>query len=282
MAKGWTKEQLDALEARGGDLLLSAAAGSGKTAVLVERIIRRVLEDDPPVDIDRLLVVTFTHAAATEMSQRIGAAINEKMQQYPQNLRLQEQLTCLAHADIKTIHAFCLQVIRSYYYLLDMDPAARTADPSEIALLQQEVMDDLFETLYEEQDENFFRLLEIYGKKLKDDALKEQIQKIYNFSMGYPFPERLLEKMAQMDFEGAEKLLEQADEEMLKAHNCQTDIIQDEASGSEYPNCLLFNHSQDTLMSCMSHFSMAKSLLMILRSFAGRLDELNKEGGKCR
>ncbi len=198
MAKGWTKEQLDALEARGGDLLLSAAAGSGKTAVLVERIIRRVLEDDPPVDIDRLLVVTFTHAAATEMSQRIGAAINEKMQQYPQNLRLQEQLTCLAHADIKTIHAFCLQVIRSYYYLLDMDPAARTADPSEIALLQQEVMDDLFETLYEEQDKNFFRLLEIYGKKLKDDALKEQIQKIYNFSMGYPFPERLLEKMAQM------------------------------------------------------------------------------------
>ncbi len=94
--------------------------------------------------------------------------------------------------------------------------------------------------------------------------------------------DRALEKMAQMDFEGAEKLLEQADEEMLKAHNCQTDIIQDEASGSEYPNCLLFNHSQDTLMSCMSHFSMAKSLLMILRSFAGRLDELNKEGGKCR
>ena len=89
--------------------------------------------------------------------------------------------------------------------------------------------------------------------------------------------DRALEQMAQMDFEGAEELLKEADEEMLKAHNCQTGIIQDEASGSEYPNCLLFNHSQDTLMTCMSHSSMAKSLLTIMKGFAHRLDELSQK-----
>ncbi len=193
----WTREQLQAIEARGCDLLVSAAAGSGKTAVLVERIIRRITSDQPPMDIDRLLVVTFTKAAASEMSQRIGGAIAKKLEQEPQNLHLQNQLTLLARADIKTIHAFCLQIIREYYHLLDIDPAVRTGDPSEIKLLQQEVLEDYFEELYQNEDEVFFRLLETFGEETKDSRLKELIIQLYNFAQGYPDPVGLLEEMAE-------------------------------------------------------------------------------------
>ncbi|MDD4843240.1 MAG: helicase-exonuclease AddAB subunit AddA [Anaerotignum sp.] len=193
----WTKEQLQAIEARGCDLLVSAAAGSGKTAVLVERIIRRITEDSPPMDIDRLLVVTFTKAAASEMSQRIGAAIAKKLETEPQNQHLQNQLTLLARADIKTIHAFCLQTIREYYHLLDIDPAVRTGDPGEVKLLQQEVLEDYFEALYENQEEAFFRLLETFGEETKDSRLKDLLLQLYNFAQGYPDPMGLLGEMAE-------------------------------------------------------------------------------------
>lgn len=193
----WTKEQLQAIETRDCDLLVSAAAGSGKTAVLVERIIRRITTDNPPMDIDRLLVVTFTKAAASEMSQRIGSAIAKKLEREPQNLHLQNQLTLLARADIKTIHSFCLQTIREYYHLLDIDPAVRTGDPGEIKLLQQEVLEDYFEELYQDQDKVFFLLLETFGEETKDTKLKDLILQLYHFAQGYPDPIGLLEEMAE-------------------------------------------------------------------------------------
>ena len=139
MANKWTEQQRQAIEARGSDLLISAAAGSGKTAVLVERIITRIIEEEQ--DISRLLVVTFTKAAATEMRQRIGAAIAKKLETDPNNIHLQEQMAFLPRADIKTIHAFCLQVIKEYYHILEIDPAVRTADPAEVKLLQKEVLE---------------------------------------------------------------------------------------------------------------------------------------------
>ena len=193
----WTKEQLQAIEARGGDLLVSAAAGSGKTAVLVERIIRRITAAEAPMDIDRLLVVTFTKAAASEMSQRIGGAIAKKLEQEPQNLHLQNQLTLLARADIKTIHAFCLQTIREYYHLLDIDPAVRTGDPGEVKLLQQEVLEDYFEELYQEENEAFFLLLETFGEETGDSRLKDLLLQLYTFAQGDPYPEALLSRMAE-------------------------------------------------------------------------------------
>ncbi|WP_352400030.1 helicase-exonuclease AddAB subunit AddA [Anaerotignum sp.] len=194
----WTNEQLQAIEARGCDLLVSAAAGSGKTAVLVERIIRRITTDTPPADIDRLLVVTFTSAAASEMSQRIGTAIVRKLELEPDNLHLQNQLTLLARADIKTIHSFCLQIIREYYHLLDIDPAVRTGDPAEVKLLQQEVLDDYFEELYQEQENNtFFMLLETFGEDTGDSRLKDLVLQLYTFAQGYSEPLELLEEMAE-------------------------------------------------------------------------------------
>ncbi|WMI80804.1 helicase-exonuclease AddAB subunit AddA [Anaerotignum sp. MB30-C6] len=194
----WTEEQLQAIEARNCDLLVSAAAGSGKTAVLVERIIRRITTDDTPTDVDRLLVVTFTNAAAAEMSQRIGGAIAKKLEQEPQNLHLQNQLTLLARADIKTIHSFCLQTIREYYHLLDIDPAVRTGDPGEVRLLQKEVLDDYFEELYQSQEnKGFLLLLETFGEETGDSRLKDLVLQLYNFAQGYPDPVGLLEEMAE-------------------------------------------------------------------------------------
>ena len=177
MANKWTEQQRQAIEARGSDLLISAAAGSGKTAVLVERIITKIIEEEQTID--RLLVVTFTKAAAAEMRQRIGAAIAKKLESDPNNIHLQEQMAFLPRADIKTIHAFCLQVIREYYHILEIDPAVRTADPAEVKLLQKEVLEDLFEELYaEEENEWFLHLLETFTTSTKDDKLKELVMDI--------------------------------------------------------------------------------------------------------
>ncbi|MBR5270171.1 MAG: UvrD-helicase domain-containing protein, partial [Anaerotignum sp.] len=196
MANKWTEQQRQAIEARGSDLLISAAAGSGKTAVLVERIITKIIEEEQTID--RLLVVTFTKAAAAEMRQRIGAAIAKKLESNPNNIHLQEQMAFLPRADIKTIHAFCLQVIREYYHILEIDPAVRTADPAEVKLLQKEVLDDLFEELYaEEENEWFLHLLETFTTSTKDDKLKELVMEAYEFAQGSPDPEELLEKTAE-------------------------------------------------------------------------------------
>ena len=196
MANRWTEGQIQAIEARGSDLLVSAAAGSGKTAVLVERVIRKIVEEGQQVD--RLLVVTFTNAAATEMRQRVGAAIAKKLEEDPGNIHLQEQMAFLPRADIKTIHAFCLQVIREYYHILKIDPAVRTADPSEVKLLQKEVLDDLFEEIYaEEENEWFLNLLETFTASTKDDKLKELVLQAYAYAEGAPDPYRKLEEAAE-------------------------------------------------------------------------------------
>ncbi|MBQ9090652.1 MAG: UvrD-helicase domain-containing protein, partial [Anaerotignum sp.] len=196
MANKWTEQQRQAIEASGSDLLISAAAGSGKTAVLVARIITKIIEEGQ--EIDRLLVVTFTKAAAAEMRQRIGAAIAKKLEEDPNNIHLQSQMAFLPRADIKTIHAFCLQVIKEYYHLIDIDPAVRTADPAEVKLLQKEVLEDLFEEFYAEEDNEWFlNLLETFTTSTKDDKLKDLILQAYEYAEGAPDPEKLLDTAAE-------------------------------------------------------------------------------------
>ena len=118
----WTKEQEAAIYTEGSDVLVAAAAGSGKTAVLVERIIQKLLDKDNPVDIDSLLVVTFTNAAAQEMRNRVGAALEKALAENPSSIHLKKQLSLLQRASISTLHAFCLDVVKQYAYLLDIDP----------------------------------------------------------------------------------------------------------------------------------------------------------------
>ena len=191
----WTNEQLQAIEEKGSNILVAAAAGSGKTAVLVERIIHKII--DEKMDINNMLVVTFTNAAASEMRERILEAIYKQLEKDTQNIHLQRQITLLNKASICTIHSFCLDVIRNNFYEIDMPSNFRIADTAEIALLKQDTLDDLFEQKYEENNEEFINLLETYASYHGDEALQELVLTIYDFIQSSPFPEKWLQEKLQ-------------------------------------------------------------------------------------
>ena len=190
----WTKEQQAVIDNRGGNLLVAAAAGSGKTAVLVERIIQMILDKKNPVDIDKLLVVTFTNAAASEMRERIGDAIAKTLDKEPDNTHLQKQLILLNKASITTIHSFCLEVIKSNFHKINLDPNFRIGDTTECTLLKQEAIEEVFEELYEEVDKGFLNLVHSYAEKGGDTKLQDIILNIFNFAMSSPNPELWLEE----------------------------------------------------------------------------------------
>lgn len=191
----WTTEQLQAIESKGSNILVAAAAGSGKTAVLVERIIHKMIDDK--IDIDKMLVVTFTNAAAAEMRERILEAIYQKLEQDPSNEHLQKQITLLNKASICTIHSFCLDVIRNHFYEIDLPSNFRIADTTEIDLLKQEVLEDLLEQKYIDQDSDFLELLEIYTGYRGDEPLQELVLSIYRFIQSSPFPEKWLQEKVE-------------------------------------------------------------------------------------
>ena len=194
----WTAEQWDAITERDCSLLVAAAAGAGKTAVLVERIIRKITDPGNPVDIDRLLVVTFTNAAATEMRERIAEAIAAVLEKNPGSKSIQRQLTLLNKASITTIHSFCLEVIRSNFQSISIDPGFRITDETEAALMKLEVLQELFEDQYElEENKDFFELLECYGGNRDDQALQEMVLSLYSFIQSSPWPEKWLGEMTE-------------------------------------------------------------------------------------
>lgn len=197
METKWTDEQLLAIETRGKNLLVAAAAGSGKTAVLVERIIKIITDDNNPVDIDKLLVVTFTNAAASEMRERIGDAISKKLEEMPNSKMLQRQLALLNKSNITTIHSFCLDIIKNNFHLIDLDPGFRIGDETECTLIKQDVLIELFEDKYDKEDEDFLNLIEAYCTNRDDERLKEIVLKLYNFSMSGPWPSVWLREKAQ-------------------------------------------------------------------------------------
>lgn len=193
----WTDEQLQAINTRGCNLLVAAAAGSGKTAVLVERIIKIVTDKNNPVDIDRLLVVTFTNAAAAEMRERIAAAITKELERNPSSTNLQKQLTLLSRANITTMHSFCLDIIKNNFHTIDLDPSFRIGDETEGTLLKSEIIDDMFEDLYDKEDKEFLNLVEAYGGSKDDRKLKDIILDLYRFSMSGSWPEKWLKDKAE-------------------------------------------------------------------------------------
>ena len=194
----WTQEQQNAIYLKDKNILVAAAAGSGKTAVLVERIINKIVNEN--VDIDRLLVVTFTNAAASEMRERILKAIYEKQNEAcsgEEEDNLQKQIMLLNKASICTIDSFCLDVIKNNFYELDISPNFRIADTSEMELLKQEVIEELFEEKYESQDENFEKLIKTYTSYRDDFPLKELILKIHTYIEASPFPEEWIENQIE-------------------------------------------------------------------------------------
>lgn len=170
--------------------------GSGKTAVLVERIIRKIIDDK--VDIDKILVVTFTKAAASEMRERILDAIYKKIEDNPEDSNLQKQIILLNKASICTIDSFCLDVIKNNFYEIDVSANARIAEETEILLLKQEVLDDIFEEKYIAHDLDFLNLIDTYTKYNRDEDLKELILNIYEYTQSSPFPEEWLEEKVKM------------------------------------------------------------------------------------
>ena len=164
--------------------------GSGKTAVLVERIINKVINEK--IDIDKILVVTFTNAAASEMRERILEAIYKKLEENPDNYDLQRQITLLNKSNICTIHSFCLDVIKNNFYEIEISPNFRIGDDAEIELLKQEVLEDLFEAKYMENDKDFLKLIDVYTGYRGDEPLKELILSIYKYIQSSPFPEEWL------------------------------------------------------------------------------------------
>ncbi|MGX1900476.1 helicase-exonuclease AddAB subunit AddA [Thermolongibacillus altinsuensis] len=195
----WTDAQWKAIVTSGAHTLVAAAAGSGKTAVLVERIIQKLLDEQQPIDVDRLLVVTFTNAAAAEMRQRIGEALEKALEAEPHSLHLRRQLSLLQKASISTIHSFCLDVIRKYYYLIDLDPVFRIADETEIALLKEEVIEELFEDYYGKADnEAFLDVVDRYTSDRTDADLQTIVLRLYEFSRSHPNPNEWLSQLVEM------------------------------------------------------------------------------------
>ena len=224
----WTKEQEQAISKKGSNILVAAAAGSGKTAVLVERIINKIINEK--IDIDRLLVVTFTNAAASEMRERILNAIYKKIEEVEKEEEqdnLQKQIVLLNKASICTIDSFCLDIIRNNFYEIEnLSPNFRIGDNTEIELLKQEVLEELFEEKYENQDKDFELLIKTYTSYRDDTPLKDLILKIYTYIESSPYPREWLEEQIEkfnlkdikLDFaqtEWGKLLVEEIKEELI-------------------------------------------------------------------
>ena len=190
----WTKQQQKVIDQRNADILVSAAAGSGKTAVLVERIIQKITDEKEPIDVDRLLVVTFTKAAAGEMKERIMAALDEKVREFPGNQHYVKQLSLIHKAQITTIHSFCMNLIRDYFYVLGIDPNTVPGDEGRLSAIRQEVLDDLLEESYEKKEEGFIDLIEAYSPGKNDDMISEYILRLYENARSHKEPEKWLDE----------------------------------------------------------------------------------------
>jgi len=190
LSRKWTDAQKSAIDAKGSNLLLAAAAGSGKTAVLVERIIKMITDEDNPVDVDKLLVLTFTKSAAAEMKERIMAALSDELSKNPESENLARQLVLASKASITTIHSFCNELLKTNFNLADIDPNFRIADTTENELLRLSALREVVDEMYEDEKygEDFALLTMCYSSVKNSDALYELIDLIYSFCMSLPVP----------------------------------------------------------------------------------------------
>ncbi|RRJ54710.1 helicase-exonuclease AddAB subunit AddA [Paenibacillus oralis] len=201
----WTEDQLKAINEKGKDILVAAAAGSGKTAVLVERIIKKISNPISPVNVDELLVATFTKAAAAEMRERIREALEKEIFQDPDNAHVRRQLALINRASITTLHSFCKDVIKRYYQTIELDPGFRVANEIESSMIRQDVLDSLMEEKYEMMatGDSFWSLVEWFGGERDDTALFRLVQQLYDASRSHLKPDEWLRQMA-FQFDGPE------------------------------------------------------------------------------
>lgn len=194
----WTDDQWKAISMQDHNLLIAAAAGSGKTAVLVERIIRKISSEEHPIDVDRLMVATFTKAAADEMRQRIREALEQKLIEEPHSRHLRKQLALIHRASITTLHSFCLEVVQRYFQLIQLDPGFRIGNETEMEMLRVDTLEECFEQYYanSDPDSDFWKLVDAYSGERSDDALYKLVLDLYDYSRSHPWPEHWLKQMA--------------------------------------------------------------------------------------
>ena len=191
---GWTEQQEKAITEPVKDILVSAAAGSGKTAVLVERIMSKVLDKNAPCDIDRFLVVTFTNAAAAQMKDKITDRLYKELDNEPDNEHLMKQLVLINRANIMTIDSFCYSVVRENICLLDIDSDYSIGDTGILELIRQEALEEILHDYYEMEDNKAFRrLLDRYAGDRNDEALRELVGRIFRIAESFPEPEKWFE-----------------------------------------------------------------------------------------
>ncbi|MBQ9963980.1 MAG: helicase-exonuclease AddAB subunit AddA [Clostridia bacterium] len=195
---GWTPEQEQCITCHGGTLLVSAAAGSGKTSVLVERIIQRVTDAVCPIDLDRLLVVTFTNAAAAEMRHRLSERLTQAVAESPDDLRLQRQLLMLPRADICTVDSFCIGLLREHFHALELSPQFKVADEQQAFLLRNEALNEALQTCYAEQDPAFEALAAALTNGKTDARLYSAAETVFRFIQSYPDPDEWLTDTAAL------------------------------------------------------------------------------------
>ncbi|PRO66908.1 helicase-exonuclease AddAB subunit AddA [Alkalicoccus urumqiensis] len=282
----WTDAQWEAIASNNRPLLTAAAAGSGKTAVLVERIIQKVIDEEEGVDLDELLVVTFTNAAAAEMKQRIGRALQEKLEQDPSSSHLRRQLTLLTKANISTLHSFCLSIIRSYYYTVDIDPAFRLLDQTEASLIAEETCEELLESRYESREESFRELASYFTGDKTDEALRQLILEVYQFSRAHPDPDAWLDQILDTYdgngalshkswFQEADALIRQKYEAVLQHLEQALDTAQSTGGPSAYAPVL--EEERSLVLSVLEAGDRKRRMEAVRTLSFGRLPAVKKE-----
>ncbi len=196
----WTREQRQVIDLRNCNILVSAAAGSGKTAVLIQRILSRIMDAREPVDVDEFLIVTFTKAAAAQMKERLTRALEQALAEDPDNEHLQRQVMLVPMAQISTIHSFCGYVIQNYFHRTGVDPAYRVGTESELGMLRNDVLEEMLEEKYESPTEEFLEVAGMSRFVKSDKEIEELILYLYQKAVSEPFPRRFLRRME--DFVG--------------------------------------------------------------------------------
>ena len=195
MAKQWTEPQNDAILAKGGNIIVSAAAGSGKTAVLVERVVRIITSESDPVDIDKLLIVTFTIPAAAEMKARISSRLEELLKDAPGNRRILRQLSLIPSAKICTIDAFCLNLVKENFFDLSVSQDLSILDNAEADILSDNALNTVLDAFYEENDPDFIKLVETLSNPKDESGLISAVKNTYNYISAQPMPLLWLSRM---------------------------------------------------------------------------------------
>ena len=265
MATKWTEEQQSAIESNGQNLLLSAAAGSGKTAVLVERIISRITDGENPIDADKLLVVTFTNAAANEMRERIIEGLEKRHQKNPKDKLIIRQLTLVKRAQITTIDSFCIDILRNFFVEADISPDFSVADPTECKVMLGEALDKVINEMYDDKDfgKDFMYFMESYiNSKANDTSLRELLTSIYYFSQSLPYPDKWLDESSlkfelESDFNNSEYkniIIEEAHAECKRAVSEYNIMIELSEQDGLYDYVSLFSEEKSFFENCANTF----------------------------